>query len=168
MSQFIKFLDNDLDGFISLLDLMSFLLHFYKHRSTKILLRFLYNTIYNDFKMESTDDFFIKNNIDLYKEIYVNDLCKFLNNLNIEFPISKKLFDEMKMIFPSPVTYNNLGELINENKDKDKYNNYFKTKSHIIDMKYLEDGIKRIIYGIIDDDNFINTRYLKAKILEKI
>ena len=163
MSQFIKFLDNDLDGFISLLDLMSFLLHFYKHRSTKILLRFLYNTIYNDFKMESTDDFFIKNNIDLYKEIYVNDLCKFLNNLNIEFPISKKLFDEMKMIFPSPVTYNNLGELINENKDKDKYNNYFKTKSHIIDMKYLEDGIKRIIYGIIDDDNFINTRYLKAK-----
>ena len=67
------------------------------------------------------------------------------------------------MIFPSPVTYNNLGELINENKDKDKYNNYFKTKSHIIDIKYLEDGIKRIIYGIIDDDNFINTRYLKAK-----
>ena len=163
MSQFVKFLDNDLDGFISLLDIMSFLLHFYKHRSTKILLRFLCNTIYQDFKMESCDDFFIKNNIDLYKEIFVNDLCKFLNTLNVEFPIAKKLFDEMKAIFPSPITYKNLGELIDECKDKDKYSKYFKKNVHRIDMKYLEDGIKNIIYGIIDDDEFVNTHYLKAK-----
>ena len=163
MAQFVKYLDHDLDGFISLIDIMSFLLHFYKHRSTKILLRFLCNTIYHDFKMESSDDFFIKNNIDLYKEIFVNDLCKFLNTLNVEFPISKKLFDELKAVFPSPITYKNLGELIDECKDKDKYSKYFKTNSHIIDMKYLEEGIKRIIYGIIDDDDFINTQYLKAK-----
>ena len=165
MSQFVKFLDNDLDGFISLLEIMSFLLHYFRHRSTKLLLRFLYVQVYNEFKMDSSDDFFIKNNIDIYNEVYVNDLCKFLNTLNVEFPISKKLYDEMIAIFPSPITYKNLGELIDEYKNQDKFNrnSLFKNGSHVVDMKYLEDNIKRIIYGIIDEDDFINTDYLKAK-----
>ena len=165
MSQFVKFLDSDLDGFISLLEIMSFLLHYFRHRSTKLLLRFLYVQVYNEFKMDSSDDFFIKNNIDIYNEVYVNDLCKFLNTLNVEFPISKKLYDEMIAIFPSPITYKNLGELIDEYKNQDKFNrnSLFKNGSHVVDMKYLEDNIKRIIYGIIDEDDFINTDYLKAK-----
>ena len=165
MSQFVKLLDNDLDGFISLLEIMSFLLNYFKYRSTKLLLKYLYIQIYNEFKMDSCDDFFIKNNIDIYKEVYVNNLCKLLNNLNVEFPISTKLYDEMTTIFPSPIIYKNLCELIDEYKDQDKFNkkSLFKNGSHEVDMKYLEDCIKRIIYGIIDEDEFINTDYLKAK-----
>jgi hypothetical protein len=58
----------------------------------------------------------------------------------------------MIAIFPSPITYKNLGELIDEYKNQDKFNrnSLFKNGSHVVDMKYLEDNIKRIIYGIID------------------
>ena len=45
INKLIKFLDNDKDGFISIINIINFLLHQLKHRSTKLLLKFLYNKI---------------------------------------------------------------------------------------------------------------------------
>ena len=164
MLQFIKYLDYDLDGFINLLDVISFLLHFLKHRSTKLLLKYLYIIIYNENKFNSTKNFFIENNIDTDNEIIISELCQFLNKYKIEFPLSKKLYDEMKGIFPSPITYSNLEELINECKKEDFYNiNILDKDQSEIDMKYLEKEIRKIIYNIVDDEYYINTEYLRAK-----
>ena len=164
MSQFVKYIDYDLDGFINLLDIITFLLHSLKHRSTKLLLKYLYIIIYNDNKFNSTKKFFIANNIDSDDEIIVNELCQFLNKYKIEFPLSKKLYDEMKGIFHSPILYSNLEELINECKNEDIYyiNSLDKEKPEI-DMKYLEKEIRKIIYNFVDDDYYINTEYLRAK-----
>ena len=163
INKLIKFLDNDKDGFISIINIINFLLHQLKHRSTKLLLKFLYNKIYKEFKLNSSEDFIIKNNIDLFNQIYVNDLCKFINKLSIDFSLSKKLYDEMINIFPSPVTYKNLCELIDENKNV-KFNN---NSHNLIDMKTLENSIKKIIFKIIDDENYISNDYLKAKNLRE-
>ena len=167
INKLIKFLDTDKDGFISIINIINFLLHQLKHRSTKLLLKFLFNKIYKEFKLNSSEDFIIKNNIDLFNQIYVNDLCKFLNKLSIDFSLSKKLFDEMINIFPSPVTYKNFCELIDENKNDSLFKNYLKNSNNLIDMKTLENAIKKIIFGIIDDENYISNDYLKAKNLRE-
>ena len=164
MSQFVKFLDYDLDGFINLLDIISFLLHSLKHRSTKLLLKYLYIIIYNENKYDSIENFFIENNIELDNEIILNELCRFLNKYKIDNPLSKKLYDEMKGIFPSPIIYTNLEELINECKNEEINNkNLFDKNKSEIDMKYLENEIRKIIYNFVDDNYYINTEYLRAK-----
>ena len=65
ISSIIRNIDSDEDGFISVLDIITYLLHKLKHRSTKLAFKYLYVKIYKIFKLQSSEDFFIKNNIDI-------------------------------------------------------------------------------------------------------
>ena len=70
----------------------------------------------------------------------------------------------MKGIFPSPIIYTNLEELINECKNEEINNkNLFDKNKSEINMKYLENEIRKIIYNFVDDNYYINTEYLRAK-----
>ena len=166
----IRYIDSDEDGFISILDIISYLLHKLKHRSTKLTFKYLSVKIYKVFKLNSSEDFFIKNNIDVYKEILINDLCKFLETLGIESPISKAIYDEMKIVFPDPITYKQLGELIDEYKEdgilaaQARGLDYIDNNSNQkIDMKLFEDSMRKIADDLIDEDDYITNDYLKAK-----
>jgi hypothetical protein len=57
--------------------------------------------------------------------------------------------------------------LIDENKNDSLFKNYLKNSNNLIDMKTLENSIKKIIFGIIDDENYISNDYLKAKNLRE-
>lgn len=170
ISSIIRNIDSDEDGFISVLDIITYLLHKLKHRSTKLAFKYLYVKIYKIFKLQSSEDFFIKNNIDIYKEILVNDLCKFLETLNLESPVSKAIYDEMKIVFQDPITYKQMGELIDEYREDGLMANQVhgldyldKNQSQKIDMSYFEECMRKIADGLVDEDDYIANDYLKAK-----
>ena len=163
----IRKIDSDGDGFLSLVDILTYLLHSLRHRSIKIALQFLYLKIYKGFNLSEAEYFFTKNNIDPSNEIDSTELCDLLLTVSIESPITRAIIEQMKLIFPTPNTYKQLIEWINEyretnkkkedeidpskKQDKKPYNPYK------IEMDIFERQIRALVQTLIDsNDNYSN------------
>lgn len=170
IAELIKTIDSDLDGFISLLDILSYLLHTLKHRSVKVALQFLCLKIYTDFKLKKAEHFFTKNNIELSNEINASELSDLLLNLLIKAPITNAIVEKMKLIFPTPNTYQQLADWINEykevpiNKKSNNKNNNNKSNvnqdtqssstnaPYLINMDSFENQLRLIVQKIIHNN----------------
>jgi Ca2+-binding EF-hand superfamily protein len=159
VSLIIKSIDKNFDGFISYNDILSYLLHIHKHRSTKLAFKAMASKILLETKME-TEQFFSSYGIELDSELTVNFLCEILDRIfNFENPISKKIYEEMRVIYSaqkSKITINELIDLIEEFKqeiceNKNQINDPSQSKT-ILSMKEFEDSLRRFVLNLIDDD----------------
>ena len=110
--EIIKYLDNDNDGYISILDIIKFLLHKLKYKSVKLVLKYLYIKIYQESNCSSCDEFFKNSNFKNNEIINKQKLYKFLQDLNIEFPLTNKLIEELKFNYHPPLVYQYLYDAI--------------------------------------------------------
>ena len=153
----IKYLDNDNDGYINTIDLIKFLLHELKYRSTKLVYKYLYIKIYKELNLSSTYEFFKNYNIKLSDIIDINKLSKFLQDLNIEFPLTKQIINEMKTLYKPPLIYEYICDSIDSYKNDQYINNiYFERnekKNIDYNSKNFEKEIKENVNLLIDKEN---------------
>ena len=88
--EIIRYLDNDNDGYINVVDLIKFLLHQLKYKATKLVYKYLYIKIYKELNLSSCEEFFKKYNFKSSDFIDSKKLVNFFQDLNIEFPLIYK------------------------------------------------------------------------------
>ena len=165
--EIIKYLDMNNDGYISILEILNFVLKDLTFRSTKLLYKFLYLKIYKDLGFPSSEDFFSRYNFNIYDGININDLAKFYAALNIELPLIMKSYNELRSIFKPPLIYKNICELIDYYKNDPLINNY--GPSEDVEEKYslsINDfnlQMKNFVYGLLDKKDSIKEDYIRAK-----
>ena len=62
-NEIIKYIDSDKDGYISILQILNFILKELTYRSTKLLYKYLYLKIYYDLGFPSSEEFFTRYNL---------------------------------------------------------------------------------------------------------
>ena len=122
--EIVKYLDIDNDGYITILQILNFVLKDLTFRSTKLLYKYLYLKVYQDLGFTSSEVFFSRYNFGIYDIININDLVKFYIALNIELPLIIRSYDELRNIFKPPLTYKNICELIDYYKNDPIINNF--------------------------------------------
>ena len=110
--ELIKYLDEDNDGYINVIDIIKFLLHKLKYKATKLVYKYLYIKIYKELQLTSCEEFFKNYYFKLSNVIDVEKLCKFFLDLNIEFPLTKQILSELKFYYKPPLIYEYLCDLI--------------------------------------------------------
>ena len=167
----IKYLDEDNDGYIHVIDLIKFSLHELKHKPTKLVYKYLYILIYKELNLSSCEEFFKNYNFKLSEIIEEKKLCKFFKDLNIEFPLTKEIINEMKFYNNPPLIYEYLSDLIEGYKNDIYINNMlFADGKKSIDKNYnrnlFEQEMKRNINNIEDKKENNNLENELNKILE--
>ena len=127
--EIIKYLDEDNDGYINIIDLIKFLLHELKYRSTKLVYKYLYIKIYKELNFSSSEAFFKSYNFKISNAIDIQKLTKFFQDLNIEFPLTKKILEDIKRLNKSPLIYEYICDMIDEYKNDSNINNLFFEKN---------------------------------------
>ena len=170
--EIMKYIDTDEDGYISILQIMNFILKVLKHRSTKMLYKYLYLKIYQDFGFPSSEEFFTRYNFSIYDVININDLAKFYLALDIELPLIMKSYEELRNIFKPPLIYKNICKLIDQYRNDDKINNFY-NKEEKNELKYtmspqqFDTEIKNFIYNFLDKNEIIKDNNIKATLLRQ-
>ena len=177
----VKYIDNNDDGLISLVDLFKFLLYELKYKSVKLVLKYLYIKIYKELELKSSYSFFKKNKFNVQKNININKLCKFFESVFIDTPLTKKIYDILQYIFKPPILYIHLCQLIddcednslkierkkmNENKENNN-NNDDKTDNNDLIISFnvdnLDDEMKNVIRNLIDIEDYKGKDSLRCK-----
>jgi Ca2+-binding EF-hand superfamily protein len=167
----LKLIDTNQDGFITNYDLMSFLFGHLKHSSTKLALKEIARKIEFEENL-STEDFFSRKYMQPSQIFnFVNFTQFFIKNFEIDPPIVKKLFDEMKQILNGKenITVADVIDIINEYREassmatrKKEFNSI-----SILDKKFYEEEMKAFVkhlhkgFGSIDK----NANLLKENLL---
>ena len=105
-SEIIKEIDLDNDGFISGIDLITFLLNKFHYKSTKIAYKYIKRKIISEFKSDTL--IFFQNTFPYYnngeKEIEENELENFLfQHFSIQKTITKEIINEISDLYSHPI-----------------------------------------------------------------
>ena len=161
-----KYLDMDYDGYISILEILNFVLKDLTFRSTKLLYKYLYLKIYKDLGFSSAEDFFSRYNFNVYDGINVNELTKFYAALKIEQPLIMRSYDELRSIFKPPLIYKYICELIDYYKNDPLINNYDPSEkeeeNYSISINDFDLQMKNFIYGLLDKNDSSKDDYTRA------
>jgi len=152
----IKYLDDDNDGYINLIDIIKFLLHELKYRSTTLVYKYLYIKIYKEFNISSSEKFFKNYNINSFDVIEMEKLDKLLKEFNIEFPLTKQIINEMKTLNKSPLIYkylyDSIDSFVNDPYINDLIYEKSKKKNVNYNTKKFEQEIKENISNLMEKD----------------
>ena len=129
-SNIIKLLDNDGDGYIDIIDLIKFLLHELKYKATKLVFKYLYIRIYKELNLNSSKEFFTMYNFGLKSIIDNEKFIKLMKDLNIDFPLTKEILNEINIIYDQPLIYEYISDQIDFYKN-DKYINNIQNTSNL-------------------------------------
>ena len=169
--EIIKYLDMNSDGYISISEILNFVLKDLTFRSTKLLYKFLYLKIYKDLGFPSSEDFFSRYNFNLYDGININDLAKFYAALNIELPLIIKSYNELRSIFKPPLIYKNICELIDYYKNDPLINNYGPSEDVeekcSLSINDFNLQMKNFVYGLLNKKDTIKEDYTRAKRIQQ-
>ena len=167
--EIVKYIDADEDGYISFLQILNFILKELKHRSTKLLYKYLYLKIYQDLGFPSSEEFFTRYNFSIYDIININELAKFYFVLNIELPLTMKSFEELRNIFKPPLIYKDICKLIDEYKNDEKINNFGnlpekkqEEKQYNIPLKNFDLQMKNLVNKFFDKKDIKKDDYSKS------
>ncbi len=153
----VRYLDNDDDGYINIVDVIKFLLHALKYRATKLVYKYLYIKIYKELNLSSSKEFFNNYNFKISDVIDIQKLKNFFIELNIEFPLTKQIINELEVLYNPPLIYEYICDLIDSYKNDSYINNLFyekKEKKNInINSKTFEQEIKNNVNYLIDKEN---------------
>jgi len=165
----VKYIDNNEDGLISVIDLYKFLLYEMKYKSVKLVLKYLNIKIYKELKLKSSFKFFKANKFNILKNINVDKLSKFFEKIYIDIPLTKKLYDVLNNLFRPPILYIHLCHLIDDYKNESIYlkgknenNNHLISLINIDKMEY---EMKNIIRNLINIKDYEGNDKLKCKTL---
>ena len=170
----IKYIDNNDDGLISVIDLFKFLLYQLKYKSIKLVLKYLYIKIYKELQLKSSYAFFKKNKFNIQNTIKINKLIKFFESIYIDSPLTKKIYDTLQYIFKPPILYIHLCQLIDESRndslismqiDENGENNSNPIVSFDIDK--LDNEMKELVRNIIDIKDYKGKDTLRCKNLNQ-
>ena len=146
-SKIIKSLDKDYDGYIDIIDLIKFLLHELKYKSTKLVFKYLHIKIYKELNLNSSKEFFKMYNLDMKSIIDNEKFIKLMKDLNIDFPLTKEILNEINIIYDQPLIYEYISDQIDIYKNDKCVNN-----------------IKNIPYH--KENTIYNTKKLEQEIVE--
>ena len=179
--EIVKYIDNNDNGSISVIDLFKFLLYRLKYKSIKLVLKYLYIKIYKELQMKSSYQFFKNNKFNIQKKINLNKLIKFFDLFYIDSPLTKKIYETLEYIFKYPILYIHLCQLIDEYendilinariKQNENNDNNLKNNSKLISFNVdnLDNAMKNIVRNIIDVKDYKGNDSLRCKNLnEKI
>ena len=166
--EIIRYLDEDNDGYINIIDLIKFLLHELKYKATKLVYKYLYIKIYKELNLISSEEFFKNYNFKISNIIDIQKLIKFFQDLNIEFPLTKQIIEDIKYLNKPPLIYEYLCDMIDEYKNDSYINNIFYEKdvkkSVNYNCKKFEKEIRNKIYYLENkDDKNYNLKENKLK-----
>ena len=161
-----KYLDTDNDGYISMIDILKFVLKDLTFRSTKLMYKYLYLKIYQDLGFPSSEEFFIRYNFGLYDVININDLSKFYIALNLEMPLIMRSYEELRNTFKPPLIYKNICELIDYYKNDSLLNNFGPPEEEeaqfSISINNFDLQMKNFVYGMLDKKDCMKDDYARA------
>ena len=161
-----KYIDADNDGYISMIEIINFLLKELTFRSTKLLYKYLYLKVYYDLGFPSSEEFFSRYNFSIYDVININDLSKFYTALNIEMPLIMRSYDELRNIFKTPLIYKNICELIDEHKKDPIINNFGppedEEEKYSISIQNFDLQMKNFVIGLLDKKDCNKDDYERA------
>ena len=161
-----KYIDEDNDGYISMIEIINFLLKELTFRSTKLLYKYLYLKVYYDLGFPSSEEFFSRYNFSIYDVININDLSKFYTALNIQMPLIMRSYDELRKIFETPLIYKNICELIDEYKKDPIINNFGPPEDdeekYSISVQNFDLQMKNFVYGLLDKKDSNKDDYERA------
>ena len=164
--EIIKYLDTDNDGYISMLQILNFVLKDLTFRSTKLLYKYLYLKVYQDLGFPSSEEFFNRYNFSIYDIINVNNLAKFYIALNIEMPLIMRSYDELRNTFKPPLIYKNICELIDYYKNDSIMNNFSPSEKeeeqYSISINNFDLKMKNFVYGLLDKKDSTKDDYARA------
>ena len=170
----IKYIDNNDDGLISIIDLFKFLLYELKYKSVKLVLKYLYIKIYKELKLNSSYAFFKKNKFNIQNQIKMKKLIKFFETIYIDSTLTKEIFDTLQSIFKPPILYIHLCELIDESKNDflintKKVENNQNNENQIIsfDVDNLDNEMKELVRNLIDIQDYQGKDKLRCKNLNE-
>ena len=150
ISQITKFLDKDNDGYIDIIDIIKFLLRELKYKSTKLVFKYLYIRIYQEMNLNSSEEFFKMYNLDLNNIIDAKKFIKIMNDLNIDFPLTKQILYELNIIYNQPLLYVYISDQIDFYK-KNKIMNNTQYMSSEEDNNYINYNTKKFEQEIISN-----------------
>ena len=158
----VKYLDNNDNGQISIINLFKFLFYELKYKSTKLVLKYLYLKIYKELKYDSSITFFENNKFKPQKVIRLNKLINFFEKFYIDAPLTQKLYENIEFIYKSPIIYAHLCQLIDYSKFNSKIIDEKETDENVLnivplDINKFDKEIKNIVRNLIDVDEFNNT-----------
>ena len=162
----VKFLDNNENGQISVVNLFKFLLYQLKYKSSKLVLKYLYLKIYKDLKYSSSQIFFKNNRFNPSKIIKIKKLSDFFETFYIDTPLTIKLYDILKYIFQPPILYAHLCQLIDDYKTnsinaKEKSESTFNFVS--FDINLFDKELKSIVRNLIEVNDVNNNDKARCK-----
>jgi len=162
ISDLVKAIDANKDGFISNLDLINFLLKYFKHRSTILGLKEINRKIQFEIKT-TTEDFFTSKGLncnDLQKEMSLTQFTEFITKyFNIDSPISKKMYEDYRILTPNKkvLILCEIFDLINEYREEDKktknlgFNVLNSTENNLLlNKKSFEEAITKFVKFLCD------------------
>ena len=120
----VKHLDKDSDGYIDVIDLFKFLLNELKYKSTKLVYKYLYIRIYKELNLKKCQLFFKMYNLDINQIINNDKFIKVMKDLNIDFPLTKQILYDLKIIYEGPLIYKYVSDQID----------YYKNDNYINDI----------------------------------
>ena len=177
----VRYIDNNDDELISVIDLFKFLLYKLKYKSIKLVLKYLYIKIYKELKMKSSYQFFKNNQFNIQKKINLNKLIKFFELFYIDSPLTKKIYETLEYKFKYPILYIHLCQLIDEyendllingkNNSNEKVDNRLDNNNKLISFNIdnLDNEMKNIVRNLIDVKDYKGNDSLRCKNLnEKI
>ena len=161
----VKYIDNNDDGLISVMDLYKFLLYELKYKSVKLVLKYLNIKIYKELKLKSSHKFLKANKFKILKKINVNKLSKFFESIYIDIPLTKKLYDTLKNLFTPPILYIHLCQLIDDYENESIYLKKNEKSNSIIsfDIDKLDYEMKNVIRNLLDENDYEGDDKLKCK-----
>ena len=163
--EIVKYIDNNDDGLISVMDLYKFLLYELKYKSVKLVLKYLNIKIYKELNLKSSLKFLKENKFNILKKINVDKLSKFFENIYIDIPLTKKLYDTLKNLFRSPILYIHLCQLIDDYENESIYlkNNENSNLKLSFNIDNLDHEMKNIIRDLLDVKDYEGDDTLKCK-----
>ena len=164
--EIVKYIDNNDDGLISVMDLYKFLLYELKYKSVKLVLKYLNIKIYKELNLKSSFKFFKANKFNILKKINVDKLSKFFEQIYIDTPLTKKLYDTLKNLFRPPFLYIHLCQLIDDYENESIYSKDKNGNSNLIlsfNIDNLEHEMKNIIRNLLDVKDYEGDDTLKCK-----
>jgi hypothetical protein len=163
----LKLIDTNQDGMITNYDLISFLLNTVKHSSTKLALKEIARSIEYDHNL-STEDYFSRKYLQPNHNLnFVTFTQFFVKNFEINPPVVKKLFDEIKHILNGKenITVADVIDIINEYREA---NSKVERKKELVsisvlDKKFYEEEMRNFVRRLHKGFGCINVKQTLLK-----
>ena len=154
----IKAIDQNKDGYVSIKEITKFLLKYFKHKSSKLSLKEIARKIEFDLNC-STEEFFETKSMKTNSEMaFVYFTQFFINNFEIEPPITKKIYEELKSLTnKSNILVADVIDLINEYRIDNQNKNIHKISEQSVGGEYSGLGILDKKSFETEIRNFVNT-----------